>query len=247
VQLFGLACISAYCVAALIVGVRLVCLARRTRELPELMIGSSFLSGAMIGYPATAASQLLASESSALAWPLAAAGSIGLAVATACILVAWWRIYHPATRWGPWVVAVWTALLAGVVAMELGRSVAELTPGANPWEPHRMVVQGGAFFATAWSGFRYHALIRRRMRIGLADPVVANRIWLWNIAASGVTLQCAYILAIPFLNSIFDAERWVPAFYGIVGLIIALSITHAFYPPQAYLRRIRKRAGLEVS
>jgi len=246
-QLFGLACVSAYCVAALIVGVRLVCLARQTRELPELMIGSSFLSGAMIGYPAAVASGLLASESSALAWPIAALGSIGLAVATACILVAWWRIYHPATRWGPWAVSVWTVFIAAVLVVELGRPVAELAPGANPWEPHRMVVQGGAFLAIAWSGFRYHALLRRRMRIGLADPVVANRIWLWNIAALGVTLQCAYMLAIPYLNLIFDAERVAPAFYGILGLIIALCITHAFYPPQAYLDRIRRRAGLEVN
>jgi hypothetical protein len=246
-QLFGLACVSAYLVAALIVGVRLVCLARRTRELPELMIGSSFLSGAMIGHPATLASELLASESSGLAWPLATAGTIGLAVATVCILVAWWRIYHPASRWGPWVVSLWTALVAVVGAMELGRPLAELAPGANPWEPHRMVVQGGAFLAIAWSGFRYHAMLRRRMRIGLADPVVANRIWLWSVAASCVTLQCAYILAIPYLNAIFDAEKVAPAFYGTLGLVVALCITHAFYPSQAYLRRIRKRAGLEVS
>ena len=246
-QLFGLACITAYCVAALIVGVRLVCLARRTRALPELMMGTSFLSGAMIGYPATVASQFLASESSALAWPIGAAGSIGLVVATTCILVAWWKIYHAATRWGPWVVSAWAALIAVVLVLELGRSGAELGPGANPWEPYRMVVQGGVFFATAWSGFRYHARIRRRVRIGLADPVVANRIWLWNIAASGVTLQCGYILASPFLNPIFDVQKSMPAFYGVLGLIIALCITQAFYPTQAYLRMIRKRAGLEVS
>ncbi len=246
-QLFGLACISAYCATALIVGVRLVCLARRTRELPELMIGSSFLSGAMIGYPATVASQFLASESSAFAWPIAAAGSIGLALATIFILIAWWRIYHAPTRWGPWVVSAWTALIAVVLALELGRSGAELGPGANPWEPYRMVVQGGVFFVTVWSGFRYHARIRRRVRIGLADPVVANRIWLWNIAASGVTLQCTYVLAIPFLNPIFDALGWMPAIYGTLGLIIALCITFAFYPTQAYLRRIRRRAGLETA
>ena len=245
-MLFGLACITAYCVAALIVGVRLVCLARRTGELPELMIGLSLLSGAMIGYPASATSQFLASESSAFAWPIGAAGSIGLVVATTCILVAWWKIYHPVARWGPWVVAFWMALIAGVLVMELGRPVGELVLGANPWEPHRMVVQGGAFFAMAWSGFRYYAVLCRRMRVGLAKPVVANRILLWNVAAACATLQCAYFLAIPLLNSIFDAERVAPAFYGILGLIIALSITYAFYPPQAYIRRIRRRAGLEV-
>ncbi len=246
-QLFGLASMVAYCVTALVIGVRLVCLARRTRGLPEFMIGSSLLSGAMIGYPATVVSQLLASESPALAWPVGAAGSIGLAVSTACVLIAWWKIYHATTRWGPWVVFAWAVLIAAVLVLELGRSGAELGPGANPWEPYRMIVQGGVFLATAWSGFRYHARIRRRVRIGLADPVVANRIWLWTIAASGVTLQCGYILVVPLLNSIFDALRWMPAFYGVLGLFLALCITRAFYPTEAYLRRIRRRAGLETT
>jgi hypothetical protein len=245
-QLFGLVCIVAYCLTALVVGARLVSLARRTRGLPELMIGSSLLSGAMIGYPATVASQFLATESSGLAWPVAATGSVGLMVATICILVAWWKIYHAATRWGPWVVSAWAVLIAAVLVLELGRSGAELGPGANPWEPYRMIVQGGVFFATAWSGFRYHAGIRRRVRIGLADPVVANRIWLWNVAASVVTVQCAYILVVPLLSPLFDALRWMPAFYGILGLILGLCITLAFYPTQAYLRRVRTRAGVEV-
>jgi hypothetical protein len=246
-QILGLACLFAYTVAALIVGVRLVWLARRTRELPELMIGGSLLCGAMIGHPANVASGFLASESSALAWPVAAAGSIGLAVATACILVAWWRIFHPASRWGPWAAFGWIGLVAVVLVLELGRSVAELGRDANPWEAHRVAVQGGAFLAIAWSGFRYHAQLRRRMRLGLADPVVANRIWLWNIAASGVTVQCAYLLAIPLLSSIFDAGGVAPAFYGMIGLVVALCLTYAFYPPKAYLRWIRGRAGLEVS
>jgi hypothetical protein len=246
-QFFGLFCVSAYFAASVFVGIRLVRLARRTREVPELMIGSCFLSGGAIGYPASVAAMLMISKYPAAARPMAWANAVGLAVAAACILVAWWKIYHPASRWGPWVVSLWTALVAAVVLMELGRSAAELAPGANPWEAHRILVQGGAFLAIAWSGFRYHARLRRRMRIGLADPVVVNRIWLWNLAASGVTLQCAYILAIPYLNAIFDAERVAPAFYGITGLIIALCITHAFYPPQGYLERIRRRAGLEGS
>lgn len=245
-QVFGLFCAFAYCIAALIVGVRLVRLARRTRELPELLIGSSFLSGAMISYPATLVARLLVPETSALAWPLAAAGSIGVAVATVCVLVAWWRIYHPASSWGPSVVSAWTALIAVCLVVELRQSAAVLASVANPWLPLRLVVQGGAFAAMAWSGFRYHSLLRRRMRIGLADPVVANRIWLWNLAASGVTLQCVYLLAVPYLSRFYDAGAVAPAFYGILGVIIALCITQAFYPSQAYLQKIRERAGLEV-
>jgi hypothetical protein len=245
-QLFGLLCAIAYCIAALVVGVRLLRLARRTRQLPELMIGLSFLTGSVIGYPAIVAAELLVAEASPLAWPIALVGRIGIALATVFILVAWRRIYHPTSRWGSPVVYAWTALIAVTVAMELRLPAVQLVSYDNPWVPVRLVSGGGAFAAMAWSGFRYHALLRRRIHIGLADPVVANRIWLWNLAASGVTLQCIYILAVPFLNRFFDAVAVAPVVYGTLGVLIAFCISQAFYPSQAYLRKIRKRAGSEV-
>ncbi len=245
-QIFGLLCVSLYCLASVIVGLRLARLARQTREVPEIMIGSALLSGGMIGYPAGVAASLLASVAPAAALPIAVAGALGLTVAAACILVAWWRIYHPASRWGPWVVSAWTSFLAVLFVMHLGRPVAEMVPGASSWEPLRSVVQGGAYTAIAWSGFRYYALLRRRMRVGLADPVVANRIWLWNVAASCVTLQYGYFLAMPYIDRFYDAETMAPAFIGTLGVILALTLTLAFCPPQAYLRRIKTRAGLEV-
>jgi hypothetical protein len=246
-QFFGLFCVSAYFAASVFVGIRLVRLARRTREVPELMIGSCFLSGGAIGYPASVAAMLMISKYPAAARPMAWANAVGLAVAAACILVAWWKIYHPASRWGPWIVSAWSALLAAVCVMQIGRPVAEIAPGASAVGSLRAVVQGGAYAAIAWSGFRYHALLRRRLRLGLADPAVANRIWLWSIAASTVTLQYSYTLAVPWLNSLFDAAKVAPAFIGTLGVVIALCITHAFYPPRGYLRWIRKRAGMEVS
>jgi hypothetical protein len=241
----GLLCVAAYCFAAFIVGTRLLRLARRTRELPELMIGCSFLSGGTLGYPASIASQLLAPDSPAVAWPVAGLGSMGLSVASACVLVAWWRIYQPLKPWGRWAVVLWTLLLIQVFVLELSRSAAELAPGASPWEPLRVIAQGVPYAAMAWSGFRYHARLRRRMRVLRTDPVVANRILLWNVAATCVTLQYLFYLAYPYIDRFYDAGAAAPAYNGILGLIIAICISCAFYPLPTYLRRIRKRAGLE--
>jgi hypothetical protein len=210
------------------------------------MIGTCFLSGGLIGYPASVAAALMASELPTAARAAACASAVGLAVAAACMLVAWWRIYHLDSRWGPWVVSVWSVLLLWVMVTQLARPISEIVPGASPLEPLRASVQGGAYAAIAWSGFRYRALLGRRLRVGLADPVVVNRISLWSIAASAVTLQYAYGIAVPWLNSRFDAVSLAPAFIGTLGVIIAVCITHAFHPPKGYLRWIRKRAGAEV-
>jgi hypothetical protein len=37
--------------------------------------------------------------------------------------------------------------------------------------------------------FRYYALLRRRLRLGLADPVLTNRFLLWGIWAAAVFLN----------------------------------------------------------
>ena len=246
-QLFGLFCVSAYCLASVVVGIRLVRLASRTREIPELMIGSAFLSGGAVGYPASVAVVRMLPGSPAAAQPMAWAAAVGLGAAAACILMAWWKIYHPARRWAPWAVSLWSALLAAVCVLQMSRPLSAMAIGASPWEALRVIAQGGPYAAIAWSGFRYHAVLRRRLRLGLADPVVANRIWLWNIAASAVTLQYGYIWAAPHLDSLFHAVSATPAFVGTLGVLMAVCIMHAFYPPQGYLRWIKRRAGVEAS
>ena len=128
----------------------------------------------------------------------------------------------------------------------MGRPASEMAPGSSAWIELRAVAQGGAFAVIAWSGFRYHALLRRRLRLGLADPVVANRIWLWNLAASGVAIQYLYGMAIPWLNPFFGAESAAPAVVGTLGIFIALCITYAFHPPPGYLRWVETRSRAEV-
>ena len=109
-QLFGLFAVTAYCIVSLIVGARLLRLARRTRELPEVLFGAAFLFGGMIGYPASVASRILAAGAPTPARVMIVLSLIGLAASSVCLLLTWWRIYHPTRRWAPWVVSIWTAL-----------------------------------------------------------------------------------------------------------------------------------------
>jgi hypothetical protein len=48
-DLFGLACVGAYCAVASLVALHLLRLAARTGQLPELLIGLSLLVGGGIG------------------------------------------------------------------------------------------------------------------------------------------------------------------------------------------------------
>ena len=68
---------SAYALVALVIGLRLVLLFRRTRELPELLVGVSMLFLAGIGYPLSAVAREATEMSvSASSWLNACSSSI---------------------------------------------------------------------------------------------------------------------------------------------------------------------------
>src|SRR5207249_8451885 len=95
----------------------------------------------------------------------------------------------------------------------------------------------------ATESFLYSARMRRRMRLGLGDPVVANRLWLWGWASAA--------------SAMMSLMWWVPVtlsltFFGVVlrtriisflGLFTAVFIGFAFYPPKFYVRMVERHAA----
>jgi len=93
-----------------------------------------------------------------------------------------------------------------------------------------------------WTGgeaLRYHRQLTRRLRLGLADPLVAHRFGLWAFSgALAVTstlssLFYAYVLRLPMAAT-------PVAFVAVqLGLFVAaICLWLAFYPPGFYRRRI---------
>jgi len=225
-------------------------LAARTGETPELMIGSGFVLGGGIGYPATIASLLWATASPEWALRSAIAAQVALHVCTWIMMVAWYSIYHRGH----------VGARAGVVALTVGLFVilvdrlAETTPEsltgpalASPSGYVSLTSQVVPYLFMAISGFRYHAQLRRRLPLGLADPVVADRIRLWSWVSLLVVAQYSWSLATLHLMgqaTVATASRVV---VGSLGLALAALLTLAFFPPPRYLRRVRDRAAATVS
>lgn len=244
-QLFGLLCVGAYCVMAWLVGVKLLRLAARTGETPELFLGSALMLGGAVGYPATVAAAVLAPAAPAWALRAIAAGTLGLTLSAWAILVTWNLIYHRGEAWARWVVVAVTALLFlalvdRVAALDPARLVAS---GATVSIGYLLLLAAHAipYALTAGSGFRYHALLRRRIPLGLADPVAANAIRLWSFASLAVVTQ--YVLsvgvAVARRRGLLDGDAHVvTALTATLGLTIAVLLALAFFPPKAYARRV---------
>jgi hypothetical protein len=169
---------GAFVLASMVAGVRLLLLARRTRQAPEAALGAALLLGGGVGYLLMVLAHDVVARPLAPVTLLAAnlslhAGALLLAAGTA-------HIFRPGDARGHAAVAAIALALAFSYTLRLW------DPGTIPAAPAVFWTDTiGSAAAYGWSAFeagRYAALLRRRLRLGLADAAVARRIALWAAA-----------------------------------------------------------------
>jgi hypothetical protein len=227
--------VATYSAVGLIVGLRLLRLACRTGEWPERLIGGAFLAGSMFGYPTLVAADRLRAVAPDPALILFFAGWTGLVVAAVCLLAFWQRVYHP-----DWLAARRTFLVGSAfLVVSLFGLVLTHSAGAqasaSPWYLPGLVAQGTAYALNGWASARYWQMLRRRLSLGLVDPIVVNRILLWSTAAWAITLQYLYSTMVAVMTGESSVTGFGVALVSSLGLIAAGTILLAFFPPRFYL------------
>jgi hypothetical protein len=230
----------AFFVVALVVGVRLVGLAARTRQLPELLMGVGVLGIGPVGFGGIVAAMAVAPSSPGAARALGAAATLAVATGVAAKYVFNWRIYRPTS---PVAAAACVAGIAGVaLAVALEGAATGFSPlswqGAG-WHVLRSGVQVGCLLWGASEALVYWRKMRRRVRLGLADPMLANRFLLWGIGAGAAGLGSAIgVVAQLATGQPPLAQTWVTMSSSLHGLVSASALWLAFVPPLAYRRWI---------
>jgi hypothetical protein len=209
------------------IGVRLLLLARRTRETPELFMGLAFLIGGCIGYVLEVVAQ--DGETLPAAWAHAAWMFGRLCVDVGVILTALFtrKVFRSHEHWAGAVVWGIGGLFAlSFVAPSLG-APAELAVGIESLTRFAAPIWGG------YEAFRFHGLMRRRLELGLADPLVTNRFLLWGLA------QVAAFggLSMRVLDSHGIGVGVAAIVMPAAGLGSAIAYWITFFPPDAYRRR----------
>ncbi|MDX1649336.1 MAG: hypothetical protein R3263_05740 [Myxococcota bacterium] len=232
------------------VGAKLLLLARRTRQLPELTMGLGVFLVAFVGYPLSLAS--ISPDLAPLpAKLLFAAGSLASAVGSASFYVFTWKVFRPEAGWARALAL--TAIVAIFTFAVI--SVARVAGAAGPAEIFRdrlsvvrNVVTGFSYLWTAVEGLRYYALLRRRLALGLADPVVANRFLLWGVSGVSATLGISVSTAMILLGDAGAGMHPVSMLVvGVAGLTSSVTLYLAFLPPAAWLRFVTRGAGASGS
>lgn len=233
---------------ALFLAYRMTSLALRTRQLPEACI-AGFAFGTAVGTFLLTIGRGIGALPEGWDVPVHAAGALLISIAAALLGLFTWRVFRPDAPWARrGFVALGALVLASLVAslttpedfrshVRTPRSAASLV-----W-----LLARGVFFVWACrEALHYWNAMRRRLALGLADPVVVNRFLLFGVWTAGMVGLWLNAVAARLLFHLTGGNASEPTLYltgSVCGLVQIVSIWLAFFPPRAYLRRVARSAA----
>jgi hypothetical protein len=219
-------------------GLHLLWLAFRRRSLPETLVGFFFVTTGAGGecFLLAFARQTEASLAVSMAW----VGFPLLLLATAAGFAFTYTVFRRDERWALAIVACGILLALWGTWQQLGGL--SLTPDLSAPRPEYLVGRIACFAWGTYEGLRAYKMARRRLILGLADPVVVNRFFLF-----GCWFGLMGMMPITFALSRWFARRSglehaleLPPKLVALGMMVALVLT--FFPPRKYLDWVRSSA-----
>lgn len=247
-RILGILSLCALGLTATAVAARLIWLWRRTRQVPELLMGLGLLSMGALGLPISAVGRLPGMVRTELGDGLFALGIAVVSVGGVLIFAFTRQVFHPAARWARMAVTH-AVLVHAVVAVGLirassrGTTLPEILTHTRPWACALVGVLSLAFAWAAVAAFRYFAMQRRKLALGLADPVVTNRFLLWGLANGAISLLCATLILCLMAKMVILRDPLPLTIIGAVGVPASAAWYLTFFPPARYVESIRRRAA----
>jgi len=232
---------GAFIVASLALAAKLLGLWRRTGELPELCVGVAFLLGGGLGYLAWFTLALAAGRGADVG-VLGVITLVGLVCTCLGSLANGFGIalvFRPGATWPKPFLALLGLCMAGICVAYF------LAP--DPETASRLFWAGvlTALPVYVWVAVEASVLARalhKRAKLGLADPVVMNRIAQWGVSGAVIVLMTALSFASRLVHGPV-LPAWVAAANAGLGLVAAVAIWVGFFPPKGLRTRLAAAYG----
>ena len=243
-QLLALPGFLAFFFVSLWVGVRLLAQWGRTRQLPELLLGLGVLGIGPAGFGLILLAAAAGANDPQAPSLLAGLAAIAVGGGAAAKAIFNWKIYHPRSRFA---AAIALGSIAGLAIAIIGDA---RTTGFAPsaWmQPGWILVRQGIQIAIllwgAGEALRWWLQMRRRLRLGIGDPLVANRFLLWAIGAgmAGSGSLVGMIVGLSYGQPMNELPL-LTLVLSLFGLVSAISIWLAFAAPAWWKLWVRNQA-----
>jgi hypothetical protein len=219
-------------VAACVLGVRLIKLSLRTGGVPERALGAAYFVGGFVGFALVlVATPVMEASPSVFIHTLFSLGFTLISFGVVCTYIFVWKTFRPRSALAGWA----TMGAAAMIAVSLFPLWTSEGPEifSSPLQ-----IMGDCFriAGLVWGSFEalnYHTAMRRRLAVGLADPVVVNRFLLWALAClSGVMVTGASMMLT--MTGENDPQAWPYLLIGIFAFTAPVCQWLAFFPSDGY-------------
>lgn len=237
-RLLSLLGFGSFALTSLWVGARLLALAWRTRQAPEAALGVASFFGAGLGYVLAVGARQLEVLPPEQVGNVRLAGAAFIHLGSAALAFGAWRIFRPTDRRA---LALCIAIVVGL-AVSLALRVADppsaARPVSSPLHFWPMTVLGAVSYG--WCSIEaalYAGALRRRARLGLAEPALAQRFGLW--ATGGVCAVGVHLCSMA--NRFIDPVVVHPVILmttSTLGFVAAVTLWLTFFPPAWWVSRM---------
>jgi len=243
----GLLSLALMGVVGVVVGFRLLRLGRRTGEQPEMLIALGLLLATVVGAPLSAVGRAPGIALTPAGNVVFACGMVAVQMGIAFFSLFTWHVFRREALWATAGMAFLVALcgvewLGIVSASASGDTLEVVLPRTRPWGIAIVCTLSAVFAWTGLESLVHHRRLRRRLALGLADPVVTNRMWLWSVSGFA-TVGLGTVIAACMLAGLAPLGHALPQVAICAAALTSSACwTLAFLPPAAYRDSIRRRA-----
>lgn len=230
----------------LVIGVRLLRLARRTGELPEVLIGLAFTLQGGLTSACFLTLRLTGGGASlgAAALPVGLLAWLSMAVGALCVGRFTWCVF----RTGPLGAALFALCLVPALASLVGIALFEREvllggpPGASAWWRLGIAARIAIYGWVSVEAWSYFGKMRRRRALGLADPLLTNRFALWG-ATAGAIVTLMVLSAGKALGVLPIGDDAMTVLQMTLTVAATAGNWLVFFPPGWYRRRVAAAPG----
>jgi hypothetical protein len=232
------------------VGIRLLWLARSGGGRPAWLCGHGFSLIAIIGFPLGVLSGQGFAPAGEVHLTLAAVSLLANGLGIGSFFVFTVGVFRPGALWAH---ALAGAAIAGMAMSAVGivAAIALAPPHASSFAVSygwAATFQWICVLCFGWMGVEGLGewwRSRRRLALGLSDPVVSNRLLMWGLFGVSTTLLCLVLAAVQMSGQPTATSPTAQLAQALFGVASSVAATLAFFPPRAYLALLR-RAPLEA-
>ena len=227
------------------VGVRLLWLARSGGGRPAWLCGHGFSLIAIIGFPLGVLSGQGFARAGDVHLPLAAVSLLANSLGIGSFFLFTVSVFRPGALWahalaGAAIAGMAMSSVGVVAAIALAPSDAASFAVSYGWSATFQWICVLCFGWMAVEGLGEWWRSRRRLALGLSDPVVSNRLLMWGLFGGSTTLLCLVLAAVQASGQPTATSLTAQAAQAAFGIASSAAATLAFFPPRAYLELLRR-------